>query len=70
MCIRDRLVQHALENLMKNKTSIVIAHRLSTIQKADKIIVLEKGKIIESGIHKELMNNDGVYSNLVKMQSI
>ena len=48
----------------------MIAHRLSTIQKADKIIVLEKGKIIESGIHKELMNNDGVYSNLVKMQSI
>ncbi len=66
----EKLVQHALENLMKNKTSIVIAHRLSTIQKADKIIVLEKGKIIESGIHKELMNNDGVYSNLVKMQSI
>ncbi len=66
----EKLVQNALENLMKNKTSLVIAHRLSTIQKADRIIVLEKGKIIESGIHKELMKNDGIYSNLVKMQSI
>lgn len=66
----EKLVQNALENLMKNKTSIVIAHRLSTIQKADKIIVLEKGKIIESGVHKELMKNDGIYCNLVKMQSI
>ena len=66
----EKLVQNALENLMKNKTSLVIAHRLSTIQNADKIIVLEKGKIIESGIHKELMKNDGIYSNLVKMQSI
>ena len=66
----EKLVQNALENLMKNKTSVVIAHRLSTIQKADKIIVLEKGKIIESGVHKELMKNDGIYSNLVKMQSI
>ena len=66
----EKLVQNALDNLMKNKTSIVIAHRLSTIQKADKIIVLEKGKIIESGVHKVLMKNDGIYSNLVKMQSI
>ena len=66
----EKLVQDALENLMKNKTSLVIAHRLSTIQNADKIIVLEKGKIIESGVHKELMKNDGIYSNLVKMQSI
>ena len=66
----EKLVQIALDNLMENKTSIVIAHRLSTIQNADKIIVLEKGKIIESGVHKELMKNDGIYSNLVKMQSI
>jgi len=66
----EKLVQNALENLMKNKTSLVIAHRLSTIQKADKIIVLEKGKIIESGVHKDLMKNDGIYSNLVKMQTI
>jgi len=55
---------------MKNKTSIVIAHRLSTIQNADSIIVLDKGKIIESGVHKDLMKKEGIYSNLVKMQSI
>jgi len=66
----EKLVQIALDNLMENKTSIIIAHRLSTIQNADKIIVLEKGKIIEVGIHKDLMKKDGVYSNLVKMQSI
>ena len=66
----EKLVQTALDNLMKDKTSIVIAHRLSTIQNSEKIIVLEKGQIIESGKHKELMKKDGVYSNLVKMQSI
>ena len=66
----EKLVQNALDNLMKNKTSIVIAHRLSTIQNADSIIVLDKGKIVESGVHKDLMKKDGIYSNLVKMQSI
>ena len=66
----EKLVQNALDNLMKNKTSIVIAHRLSTIQNADSIIVLDKGEIIESGVHKDLMKKDGIYSNLVKMQSI
>ena len=66
----EKLVQTALDNIMKDKTSIVIAHRLSTIQNSEKIIVLEKGQIIESGKHKELMKKDGVYSNLVKMQSI
>ena len=66
----EKLVQNALDNLMKNKTSIVIAHRLSTIQNADSIIVLDKGKIIESGVHKDLMKKEGIYSNLVKMQSI
>jgi subfamily B ATP-binding cassette protein MsbA len=66
----EKLVQTALDNLMKDKTSIVIAHRLSTIQNSEKIIVLDKGQIIESGKHKELMKKDGVYSNLVKMQSI
>ena len=59
-----------MHDIVKNKTSIVIAHRLSTIQNADMIIVLDKGKIIESGVHKELMKRKGVYSNLVKMQSI
>ena len=66
----EKLVQTALDNLMKDKTSIVIAHRLSTIQNSEKIIVLDKGQIIESGKHKELMKKDGIYSNLVKMQSI
>ena len=66
----ERLVQSALENMMKNRTSIVIAHRLSTIQKADNIIVLSKGKIVEQGKHQELLEMKGVYFNLVKMQSL
>jgi subfamily B ATP-binding cassette protein MsbA len=56
--------------MMKNRTSIVIAHRLSTIQKADNIIVLAKGEIVEQGKHEELLENKGVYYNLVKMQSL
>ena len=66
----EKLVQDALINLMKNKTSIVIAHRLSTIQNADKIIVLDNGKIIEEGKHKELMSKKGTYNAIVKMQSL
>jgi len=66
----EHLVQIALDNVMKNKTSLVIAHRLSTIQKADNILVLDKGKIIESGKHKDLMDKGGVYTNLVRMQTI
>jgi subfamily B ATP-binding cassette protein MsbA len=66
----EQLVQKALENMMKNRTSIVIAHRLSTIQKADNIIVLAKGEIVEQGKHEELLENKGVYYNLVKMQSL
>ena len=66
----ENLVQIALDNVMKNKTSLVIAHRLSTIQKADNILVLDKGKIIESGKHKNLMDKGGVYTNLVRMQTI
>lgn len=66
----ERLVQIALENMMKNRTSIVIAHRLSTIKNADNIVVMQKGEIVEQGKHKELLNKKGVYSNLVAMQSI
>lgn len=66
----EQLVQSALENMMKNRTSIVIAHRLSTIQKADTIVVLSKGKIVEQGKHQELLQMKGVYYNLVKMQSL
>jgi len=65
----ERLVQEALEELMKNRTSIIIAHRLSTIREADKIIVLEKGKIIESGSHEELLSLDkGLYRYLSQLQ--
>jgi subfamily B ATP-binding cassette protein MsbA len=66
----ESLVQKALENMMENRTSIVIAHRLSTIQKADVIIVMQKGKIIEQGQHKTLLDKKGVYHKLVNMQSL
>ncbi|WP_452220473.1 ABC transporter ATP-binding protein [Lacinutrix salivirga] len=65
----ERLVQVALENMMKNRTSIVIAHRLSTIQNANKIVVMSKGEIAEQGTHKELMDKNGIYKKLVEMQS-
>jgi len=65
----ERLVQVALENMMKNRTSIVIAHRLSTIQNADEIVVLKKGKIVEQGKHLELISKNGTYKKLVDMQS-
>ncbi|RZW58077.1 MAG: ABC transporter ATP-binding protein [Flavobacteriaceae bacterium] len=66
----ERLVQVALENMMKNRTSVVIAHRLSTIKNADKIIVMHKGEIVEQGKHDELIAKNGVYKNLVEMQTI
>ena len=65
----ENSVQVALKNVMKNRTSIVIAHRLSTISNVDKIIVMEKGKIIESGTHKELLNTNSNYKKLVEIQS-
>ena len=66
----EQLVQIALEKMMENRTSIVIAHRLSTIQKADKILVLHKGKIVEQGKHQELLAQKGEYFKLVTMQSL
>jgi len=66
----ESIVQTALENMMKNRTSIVIAHRLSTIQKADLIVVMQKGSIIEQGKHDELLAKNGVYKKLVTMQSL
>lgn len=65
----EKVVQNALKNLMKNRTSIVIAHRLSTIQEADQIIVLENGMIEEQGTHNELIRADGLYRKLIDMQT-
>jgi subfamily B ATP-binding cassette protein MsbA len=65
----ERLVQDALNNLMKNRTSVVIAHRLSTIQHADEIIVMQKGVIIERGTHAELITQRGTYKKLHDLQA-
>ena len=64
----EKLIQQALEGLRKNRTTIVIAHRLSTIEKADNIVVLDEGKIVEQGNHEKLIENDSLYSNLHKIQ--
>jgi subfamily B ATP-binding cassette protein MsbA len=66
----EKLVQDALEKMMQNRTSIVIAHRLSTIQKADNIIVMQKGEIVEQGKHAELIAKNGTYARLVALQSL
>lgn len=65
----EKLVQEALNNLMKNRTSLIIAHRLSTIQNADNIIVLENGVIAEEGNHQQLIANNGLYKRLIDMQT-
>ncbi|MEY4963336.1 MAG: hypothetical protein RLZZ323_655 [Bacteroidota bacterium] len=66
----EKLVQVALENMMQNRTSIVIAHRLSTIQKANTIVVMQKGRIVEQGTHEELIALNRTYNKLVSMQSL
>jgi ABC-type multidrug transport system fused ATPase/permease subunit len=66
----ERLVQDALEKLMVGRTSFVIAHRLSTIKKADKILVIQHGKIVETGTHDSLIMEKGVYANLVDLQGV
>lgn len=66
----EKLVQEALEKLMKDRTSLVIAHRLSTIQKADTIVVMDKGSILEQGTHQSLMEKGEAYASLVKLQRI
>ncbi|APD06430.1 lipid A export ATP-binding/permease protein MsbA [Flavobacteriaceae bacterium UJ101] len=66
----EKLVQEALDNMMKDRTSLVIAHRLSTIQNADLIVVMEEGKIIEQGSHSELIDQKGAYKKLIELQNI
>lgn len=65
----ERMVQNALEKMMENRTSLIIAHRLSTIQKADMIVVMDKGTIVEQGTHQELLDKQGVYYKLVELQN-
>lgn len=65
----EKLVQDALNNLMKNRTSVVIAHRLSTIQNADTIVVIDKGQVVESGSHSDLIKKQGLYKRLIDMQA-
>ena len=66
--VSERQVQQALERLMENRTTLVIAHRLSTIQHADCILVLERGTLVESGTHEELLYKEGIYANLYELQ--
>ncbi len=66
----EKLVQEALNRLMKNRTSVVIAHRLSTIQNADKIVVIQKGNIVQTGKHTELLAQEGVYKELFELQKL
>jgi ATP-binding cassette subfamily B protein len=64
----ELLIQNAMREVLKNRTSIIIAHRLSTVRNADKIVVLEAGKIVEIGNHEELVQRDGLYKKLYEMQ--
>jgi subfamily B ATP-binding cassette protein MsbA len=64
----ERVVQAALESLMRGRTTIVIAHRLSTIEKADRIVVMSQGRIVEIGTHRELLDRGGVYAGLHRLQ--
>ena len=66
----EKIVQNAIEKVMMNRTSIIIAHRLSTIKNADRIIVIDQGKIIGIGKHKDLIEKNPMYSKLIKMQNL
>ena len=61
-------MQAALEGLMKNRTTLVIAHRLATVQRADRIVVMDQGRIVETGTHAELVLRDGLYAHLARLQ--
>ena len=64
----EKAIQHGLDNLRHNRTSIVIAHRLSTIESADEILVIDQGSVVERGTHSDLIAKEGIYSNLYQMQ--
>ena len=64
----EKLIQKATEKITQNRTSIIIAHRLSTIEKADKILVMDSGKVVEEGKHEELLAKNGYYANLYRAQ--
>ena len=66
----EKAVQAALEVLMEHRTSFIIAHRLSTVQHADKIIVMDHGRISETGSHEELMQKNGLYASLIRLQQL
>jgi ABC-type multidrug transport system fused ATPase/permease subunit len=66
----ERLVQAAIERVMEGRTAIVIAHRLSTVRRADRIVVMERGRIVESGSHEELMATSGSYQGMVALQQL
>jgi subfamily B ATP-binding cassette protein MsbA len=66
----EKLVQDALTKLLKGRTSVVIAHRLSTIMNADRIFVVDEGRIVEEGTHDELLAKGGVYAKLVELQNV
>ena len=66
--LSEALIQEALQKIMRDRTSLVIAHRLSTVLAADMIIVLDKGRIVESGSHLQLIQNDGLYRSLYETQ--
>ena len=66
----EKLVQNAMDNLMRGRTTLAIAHRLSTVRKADKIVVLNSGAIVESGSHEELLKIPGIYRKMFNMQTL
>jgi ATP-binding cassette subfamily B protein len=66
----EALIQDALEHLLQNRTAIIIAHRLSTIRNVERILVLQRGKLVESGTHQSLLGQEGLYASLYKLQML